>query len=227
MTDPNNRQKLIQAIAEGLDRDEADIGNAFSTLKNAPFNQYELLAESITFLKQLTTTETPSDPEAISKLDKEALIFSAFRANFFEKIRMPALTDEQLECLLMRTHELWGEHPTEPLGRWVDWCFWLHLHRRRNGVPITEVVAGDKTASDLKQAWVERHQAREERRHLEKVDNYDQYNTPEDVPTTLHDLIMSPFIEDPDIAEVDIDVEGPPDNGTRKSDEQEYDSEDI
>jgi hypothetical protein len=164
-----------------------------------------LVREAGTFLKELTFTETPSNPEEISELSQEEVVFATYRANFFEKIRMPALDDNQLEHLLMRTHDLWGEYPNEPLGRWVDWCLWTHLHRRQNSVPITEVIAGDKTAEDLKQSWIDRHQAREERRCLQKIDNYERYDTPDDVPRSIRGIIMSPFIEDDEMVEVEIE----------------------
>ncbi|WP_306061330.1 hypothetical protein [Natronococcus wangiae] len=150
--------------------------------------------------------EVPDDPEKIQSLDKDEVIFATYRTNFFERIRMPALDDDQLEHLLARTHQLWGEHPTEPIGRWVDWCLWTHLNRRRNGIPITEVIAGDKSAEDMKEAWIKRHQVREDRRRLQKVNNYDRYDTPEDVPKSMRRLIMSPFIEDPEMANIEIDV---------------------
>lgn len=207
MSDKNNRGRIRKAVAEGLSRDKADFSNVLNSLKSIPLNSLELLQETTAFLKELTLTETPTDPEKIKQLTRDEVIFATYRANFFEKIRMPALDDDQLEHLLNRAHELWGEHPNEPLGRWVDWCLWTHLHRRRNSVPITEVVAGDKTAEDLKQSWIDRHQAREERRRLQKVDNYDRYETPDDVPKSIRELIMSPFIEKEEMVEVEIESE--------------------
>lgn len=209
MSEKDDTTRIREAIAEGLDRDTSDVSNVLSALKDTPLNYLELAQEGAAFLKELTLTETPSDPEEISKLSREEIIFATYRANFFEKIRMPALDDEQLEHLLMRAHELWGESPSEPLGRWVDWCLWTHLHRRQNGVPISEVIAGDKTAEDLKQSWVDRHQAREERRRLQKIDNYDRYETPEEVPKSVRQIIMSPFIEEEEMVEVEIESDSP------------------
>ncbi len=203
MTENIDEGRLREAIVDGLGHNKADIDNALSALKHTPVNYLELVQEGTTFLKQLLTTETPSDPEEIATLSKKSVIFATYRANFFEKVRLPALDDEQLEHLLMRTHELWGEYPSEPIGRWVDWCLWTHLHRRHNGVPITEVVAGDKTADDLKQSWIDRHRDREERRRLEKIDKFDRYDAPNQVPMSIRHLVMSPFIEDEEVANVE------------------------
>lgn len=212
MSEKDDKNQIREAIAKGLDRDTSDVSNALSSIKNTPLNYLKLVQEATTFLRELALTETPTDPEEISELSREELIFVTYRANFFEKIRLPALDDEQLEHLLMRAHELWGEYPSEPLGRWVDWCLWTHLHRRRNSVPITEVVAGDKTAEDLKQSWIDRHQAREERRNLHKVDNYDRYETPEEVPKSLRQILMSPFIDEEEMVKVKIE----PDSSTQE-----------
>lgn len=209
MSDKDDTSGLREAIAKGLDRDTSEVSNALSALKDTPLNYLELVQEGAAFLKELALSETPSDPEEISELSRDEIVFATYRANFFEKLRMPALDDEQLEYLLMRAHELWGESPSEPRGRWVDWCLWTHLHRRQNGVPISEVVAGDKTAEDLKQSWIDRHQAREERRRLQKVDNYDRYETPEEVPKSMHQIIMSPFIEEEEMVEVEIKSDSP------------------
>lgn len=194
-----------EAVMDGLEKNGADRSAILSALKQTPVNYLSLVKEEAAFVKELVLTETPSEPDDIHDLSEEEIIFATQRANFFEKIRMPALDDDQLEHLLIRTHQLWGEHPTEPMGRWVDWCLWTHLNRRRNSVPITEVIAGDKTANDLKEAWVKRHQARENRRRLQKVNNYDRYNTPDEVPQSLRRLIMSPFIENPEMADIEID----------------------
>lgn len=204
MNDKSDVDRIREAIAEGLDRNAPDVSNVLSALKETPLGYLELVQEAAVFLKELTLTETPNDPEEISKLSREEVVFSTYRANFFEKIRMPALDDGQLEHLLMRAHELWGEYPSEPIGRWVDWCLWTHIQRRQKGVPITEVIAGNKTAEDLKQAWVDRHQAREERRRLHKIDNYDRYEAPGDVPRSVRQIIMSPFIEEEEMEEVEI-----------------------
>ena len=204
MSDKDDADQLREAIAKGIGKDEPDISNALLALKQSPINYFGLIQESITFLKQLATTETPSDPEIIKQFDKKEIRFATYRANFFEKIRMPVFDDEQLEYLLIRTHELWGEYPSEPVGRWVDWCLWTHLQRRRTGVPITEVIAGNKTADDLKQSWIDRHQAREDRRRLQKIDNYERYDKPGDVPASVQQLVMSPFIEKEEWADVEV-----------------------
>lgn len=209
MSEKDDTSLVREAIFEGLDRDASDISTVLSAFKQTPINYMELLREETAFLRELITTETPSDLGEIKDLSKEEVIFATYRANFFEKLRIPALDDAQLEHLLMRTRELWGESPTEPQGRWVDWCLWTHLQRRRNGVPITEVVAGDKTAEDLKQSWIDRHKEREEKRRLNKVDQYDRYETPEDVPKSIQRVLMSPFIQEEVIQE---DVESDPSN---------------
>jgi hypothetical protein len=209
MSDKDDTTAIREALAQGLDRDTSEVSNVLSALKNTPVNYLELVQEGAAFLKELALTETPSDAEEISELSRDKIVFATYRANFFEKIRMPALDDEQLEHLLMRVRELWGESPTEPRGRWVDWCLWTHLHRRQNGVPISEVVAGDKTAEDLKQSWVDRHQAREERRRLQKIDHDDRYETPEEVPKSVRQIIMSPFIQEEEMVEVEIESDSP------------------
>lgn len=198
--------QLVNGVAKGLDEDSIEKENILSALKQTPVNYLGLLTESTALLKDIILIETPADPNTIQNLSKKDIIFAMYRANFFEKIQMPVLTDDQLTHLLSRTHELWGEHPTEPLGRWTEWCLWVHLNRRQNSVPITEVVAGTKTAEDMKQAWIERHQSREEWRRLQKVDHYDRYETPEDVPQSLRHLLMSPFIDEPEITEIEMQL---------------------
>jgi hypothetical protein len=205
MSDQSTFDQLREAVASGLDRDTADLSTALGAFKDTPIQTFDLAQEAVAFLKELVTTETPSEPAEIKSLSKEEVVFATYRANFFEKIRIPALDDAQLEALYERTQTLWGEYPSEPTGRWVDWCLWTHLNRRRNGVAITEVIAGDKTAEDLKAAWIERHQAREERRQLKKIDDYDRYDSVGDVPPSIQQLVMSPFIEDE--AMVDVAVE--------------------
>ena len=204
MSEDKTVDQIREAIAGGLNQDSSSVNNLLSALSKTSLNHMSLLQESIGFFKTLALTETPDEPEEIKELSKEEIIFVTYRSNLFERLRMPVLDSEQLEYLLIRTHELWGEYPTEPKGRWVDWCVWTHLQRRENGVPITEVVAGDKKAKDLKESWIDRHQAREERRKLQKIDNYDRYEGMNDVPDSIHHVIMSPFIEDEDIAEVEI-----------------------
>lgn len=206
MSEKDDTSLVREAIFKGLDRDASDISTILSAFKQTPIKYLELAQEEAAFLKELITTETPSDPEDIKDLSKEEVIFATWRANFFEKLRIPALDDDQLEYLLMRTQELWGEYPTEPQGRWVDWCLWTHLQRRRNGVPITEVIAGDKTAEDLKQSWIDRHTEREEKRRLQKVDQYDRYETPEDVPKSIQRVLMSPFLQE-EVIQEDVESE--------------------
>lgn len=207
--DETDTERLRGEIVEGFDANEADLGAVLDALKQNSVDHLILLREAVTFLKQLAVTETPADPEAIKELEKKEIVFVTYRVNFFERLRLPVVTDDQLEHLLMRAHELWGEHPTEPVGRWVDWCLWTHLHRRRNGIPISEVIAGNRTAKDLKDTWIERYQAREDRRRLQKVDNYDRYDVPEDVPPSIRHMVMSPFIEEPEIADVEVDINAP------------------
>lgn len=207
MSSESELDRLVTAIAEGLNRDSGDKDIVLSALKRTPVNYLELLTGNTAFLKDFILIETPTDPNAIQDLSKKELIFTTCRANFFEKIRMPVLTDDQLTPLLLRTYELWGEHPTEPRGRWTEWCLWTHLNRRQNGVPVTEVIAGTKTAEDMKQAWIERHQLREEQRRLQKVDHYDQYETSEDVPRSLRHILMSPFLKEPNVTKVEIQLD--------------------
>ena len=206
MSDDVDSSSFLTSIVRGLDTKEAEIDDILAVIKRTPISYLDLVTETVGFLKTLALSETPSDPDEIHDLNKEEVIAATYRVNFFAKIRIPALDDEQLEHLLMRAHEIWGEHPTEPMGRWVDWCLWTHLNRRRNGVPITEVIAGNKTATDLKEAWVKRHQAREDRRRLQKVDNFDRYETPEDVPKSIQQIVMSPFISESEMEEIDIEL---------------------
>lgn len=205
--DDPDAERLREEIIEGLETEEADLSAVLNALKQSSVDYLALLREAVTFLKQITVTETPEDPEAIKELTKEEIVFVTYRINFFERLRLPVVDDKQLEQLLMRTHELWGEHPTETKARWVDWCLWTHLHRRRNSIPISQVIAGDRTAKELKNMWIERHKAREDRRSLQKVDNYQKYDTPEEVPPSIRHLILSPFIEEPEMAEVDIEID--------------------
>jgi hypothetical protein len=196
-------EQIRKEIIEGLDADEANLKSVLDALKKRSVNYLTLLRQAVTFLKQLTVTETPDEPSEIEKLSKEEIIFITWRVNLFERLRLPAVDDEQLEHLLERTHELWGEHPTEPIGRWVEWCLWTHLHRRRNSIPISQVIAGEPRAKELKRKWVERHREREERRRQHKIDNYDRYETPEDVPPSIQHMVMSPFIKESEMDEVE------------------------
>lgn len=194
MADENDIQRLISAIVEGLYEDGVKKENILTAIKQIEY--LGLLSEGTTFLRELIITETPSEPDAIRELSKEEVIFATYRANFFEKIKIPVFTDDQLKHLILQSDELWGEHPTEPLGRWTKWCLWTHLNRRQNRIPITEVIEGTKNAEDLKQAWINRHQSREERRRLQKVDHYDQYDIPQDVPRSIREILMGPFMEE-------------------------------
>lgn len=104
MSDKDDTSGIREAIAQGLDRDTSEVSNVLSALKDTPLNYLELVQEGAAFLKELALTETPNDPEEISELSRDEIVFATYRANFFEKIRMPALDDEQLEHLLMRAH---------------------------------------------------------------------------------------------------------------------------
>lgn len=186
-------KKLLNAFAEGLQKKNGDIGNVVSSILAG--SQVGAVKETAAFIKRLVTEETPKTREEIMEMSKEEIILTVYRINFFEKIRHPALNDEQIEHLYRRTAELWGEAPTEPIGRWAEWNLWVTRHRRRNGISITEVIEGTKSVEDIQEAWVERHQAREERRKLHKMVNYERYDVPEDVPPTLQSLVFSPFIK--------------------------------
>lgn len=200
--DEETPEQIRKEIIEGLEADEADLKSVLDALKKRSVNYLTLLRQAVTFLKQLTLAETPDDPSEIEELSKQEIIFITWRVNLFERLRLPAVGDKQLEHLLDRTHELWGEHPTEPIGRWVEWCLWTHLHRRRKSIPISQVIAGEPTAEELKRKWVERHQDREERRRQHKIDNYDRYETPKDVPPSIKHMVMSPFIEKSEVDEI-------------------------
>lgn len=210
MTDDDGLSEVRKAIAEGLEQDAPKRTAVLSALGRMPIDQFGLLREGVAFLKKLVRTETPDDPGQIGELSKEEMIHVTYRVNFFEKLRHPAVDDAQLECLLNHAHELWGEHPTEPVGRWVDWSLWMHLNRRRNGIPIAAVLAGNKTTEELKEEWMNRHLERVERRNLQKVENYERYGAPEDVPPSLRQLVLSPLIEEPEVAAIEIETDDLP-----------------
>lgn len=207
MSENLTKRNVLEALIDGLQAESADRNTVLSALK-PPVNCLSLASETVTFLRELVLTETPEDPEELMALSKAEVRTATYRVNFFERLRVPAHDDEQLEHLYARAQELWGEHPTEPMGRWVEWCLWVHLHRRRNDGSLSDVVFGDGSVEDIKQVWAERHEAREQRRHLRKVDNYAQYDTPQDVPDSIRHHLMSPFIEDDEM--VDIEVTGSP-----------------
>lgn len=196
MTSDKDNESIINAFVTGLDKDSTNLSTIVRSL--AKGSKLKVASETIGFLKRLATEETPNDPEKINQMSKDQVIITIYRINLFEKLRHPVLNDEQIEHLYQRTIDLWGRAPTEPKGRWAEWNLWATLHRRRNGIAITEVIKGDKKFDDIKDQWIERHKAREERRNFHKMQNYDRYDFPEDVPPGLRQIIFSPFIEDED-----------------------------
>jgi hypothetical protein len=192
--DEDSNQELFSEIADALEDDDADLTSIISAALSG--SRVKTARETFVFLKRLVTEETPSDEEEIMGMSKDEVVMTIYRMNFFEKIRHPVLDDQQIEHLYRRIVELWGEAPTEPVGRWAEWNIWVTRHRRRNGISITEVIEGEKTVEDIQQLWVERHQAREKRRKLHKMVNYDRYEVPEDVPPGLRHILFSPFVKD-------------------------------
>lgn len=201
-------QDIIIAIAKGLvDSAEESLPDPEILIEALETNSYiQLTRDTAQFLGVLFRKEIPEEPEEISNLEKDELIFFTMRVNFFERLRHPVATDDQLNAMHARVQELWGEHPTEPLGRWVEWSIWTNIHRRSQGIPIGELVAGSRTATDVFESWIERHDDREEQRKLRKVTNYDRYDTPEEVPPGIRRLVMSPFLHD-DTAEVVVEID--------------------
>lgn len=202
-TDDTTEQEMLNAVADGLDKDDT---NLVGLIKGA-FSGSRVVAarETAAFLKRLLTEETPDDPEDIMAMSKDEMVIAIYRINLFEKLRHSAVDDDQIEQLYQRTVELWGEAPTEPIGRWAEWNLWMTRHRRRNGIKITEVIQGEKTVEDIGRKWVKRHEDREEQRKLHKMVNYEQYEVPEDVPDSLRHIVFSPFIRDKDVvSEVDV-----------------------
>lgn len=194
VTMSSDRNGIIDAIVDGVKKDDASFSDVVE--KSIQNSKLGALSETAALLKKLATEETPSDPDEIHKMSKDEIVITIYRMNLFEKLRHPVLDDRQLEELYQRTVDLWGEAPTEPKGRWAEWNLWVTLHRRRNGIAITEVIEGSKKVEDLKSHWIERHQAREERRKFHKMQNYDRYDLPEDVPPGIRQLVFNPFIED-------------------------------
>ncbi|MFC6939139.1 hypothetical protein ACFQE8_04065 [Salinirubellus sp. GCM10025818] len=196
-------RELLAAIADGLEKENGNLGSVVIAILSG--GRIAAAKETVAFLKRLVTEETPDSGDEIMEMSKDEMIITVYRINFFEKLRHPAVNDKQIEHLYRRVVELWGEAPTEPIGRWAEWNLWVSRHRRRNGISITGVIEGEKTVDDIQQAWVERHQAREERRKLDKMVNYERYEVPEDVPPTLRHLLFSPSIKDEDsLPETDL-----------------------
>lgn len=206
-TDEDPNQELFNEIADSLKDDDANLTSIISAGLSG--SRIGVARETFVFLKRLVTEETPDEKEQIMNMSKDEVIMTVFRMNFFEKLRHPVLDDQQIEHLYQRTVELWGEAPTEPIGRWAEWNTWVTRHRRRNGISITEVIEGEKTVDDIQKLWVERHQAREKRRKLHKMVNYERYEVPEDVPSGLRHILFSPFAKDeetvPDAEITDLD----------------------
>jgi len=206
MTSDESSEGVLDAFVTGLNKDKADLTSVVGSLTKG--SKLRVASETIGLLKRLATEETPSDPEKINEMSKDEVIITIYRINLFEKLRHPALDDKQIEQIYQRTVDLWGRAPSEPIGRWAEWNLWVTLHRRRNSIAITEVVMGDKKVEDIKKKWVERHQAREDRRNYHKMQNYERYDFPEDVPPGLRQIIFSPFIEDEeDLPDLDLSEE--------------------
>jgi hypothetical protein len=182
--------RAFKTIVDGLDRDDAKLSEIVK--KVLLKSKFGALEETVGFLHKLTTERTPSTEEEIMALDESEVIRSVYRMNFFEKTRHPVLNDSQIEYLYQRTVDLWGEAPTEPVGRWAEWTLWVTRHRRQNGIAITDVIVGNREAEDILRSWEERHNAREERRKYHKMMNYGRYNLPEDVPPSLRHLLLGP-----------------------------------
>lgn len=196
----------LDGVVEGLERDGVTLTDVIKSVLTG--GSIATTRETVGFVKRLVTEETPDDPDEIMELSKDEMVIMIYRVNFFEKLRHPVVDDEQLEHLYQRTIELWGESSTEPIGRWAEWNLWVTRHRRKNGIPITAVIEGDKTVAEIRQQWVERHQDREEQRKFRKMENYEKYDVPEDVPSSLKHILFSPFIKDADeVPEVAIDEE--------------------
>jgi hypothetical protein len=193
----------LGGIAEGLDREGVTLTDVIKTTLSG--SNVAAARETVGFVKRLVTEETPENPDLIMELSKDDVIIMVYRINLFEKLRLPVVDDEQINQLYQRALDLWGESPTEPIGRWVEWNLWVTRHRRKNGIPITEVIEEKKTVAEIKDQWVKRHQDREEQRKLRKIENYEKYDVPEDVPSSLHHLLFSPFIQDRDeVPEVEL-----------------------
>lgn len=188
--DPSIRE-VLNAVSEGLSGEQATFGSSVKEALSG--NSLSAAREISGFLKRLVSEETPEDPDEIKQLSKDEIVMTIYRINLFEKLRHPVVDDEQLELLYQRTVEFWGEAPTEPVGRWAEWTLWVTRHRRQNGIDVTEVIEGNQTVEDIKEQWRERHQEREKRRKLHKMQNYDQYELPEDVPSSLRHVLLSPF----------------------------------
>ena len=196
----------FDAITEGLEREGVTLTDVVKSVLSG--GNITATRETVGFVKRLVTEETPDDPDEIMELSKDEIVIMIYRVNFFEKLRHPVVDDEQLEHLYQRTLDLWGEAPTEPIGRWAEWNLWVTRHRRKNGIPITEVIEGERTVAEIRQQWVARHQDREEQRKLRKMENHEKYDVPEDVPSSLKHILFSPFIQDKDeVSEMVVEKE--------------------
>jgi L-fucose mutarotase/ribose pyranase (RbsD/FucU family) len=205
MADKNSKESsTVDGIVEGLDKDDGSLTAVIKAVLSR--SKFAAAVEATAFLKRLVTEETPEERDTIMEMSEDELFITMCRINLFEKLRLSAVDDDQLDHLYQRTIDIWGEAPTEPKGRLIEWNLWVTRHRRRNGIRITEVIEGDKTVDDIKQRWIERHQAREERRKLREIQNYDQYEVPEDAPSSYRHLLFSPFLRDEDdLPDVDIE----------------------
>lgn len=197
--------EVIRGIGSGLPLNKGRITKLLKLISYK--NKYEITKETTEFFYKIVTEETPNTEKEIMRLEKKEVIWAIYRMNFFEKIRSPVLDDSQIEFLYQRTVDLWGEAPTEPVGRWAEWNLWVTQNRRRKGIAITDVVAGDKKASDLLDSWRERHEAREERRKYHKMINYGRYELPDEVPPSIYRVVLGPFLESKTgVSEADTDT---------------------
>lgn len=91
--DDTTEQEVLNAVADGLDKDDT---NLISLIKGA-FSGSQLAAarETAALLKRLLTEETPDDPEEIRAMSKDEMAIAIYRINLFEKLRHPALDDDQ------------------------------------------------------------------------------------------------------------------------------------
>lgn len=198
MADENSTEKdLGEAVADGIENDDANFTSVIKKLLRG--KRIGAVTEIVGFLNRLITSETPDTREQIQELSKDEIVITIYRLNLFEKLRHPVLDDNQVEWLYERTVDLWGEAPTEPAGRWAEWNLWVTRHRRRNGISIAEVIEGKKTVEDIREQWIERHQAREERRQHHRFVNHEKFDAPEEVPPSLKHLLFSPCIEDEEV----------------------------
>lgn len=179
---------ILMEAATGEDHPSID-----KVIRAVKQNQAVLLAsEGVRIVRTLVMTETPG-PDGIAELSKDELPLHVMRINFLSKFRLTPVDGAQLEALQERTRDLWGEHPTEPTGRWAEWCLWTLQQKRASGQSLTEVVAGEKDLQELLAQWRERHEAREEARKVRKIENVPELDDIEDVPPSLRAALLSPF----------------------------------